>query len=245
MTDDELLTMAALVGLDAVDDQDLDSVTAAVEAAAPAVRADYQAAVRGTREAMARVSESTAVTPPETLRDRVMAAVHDEPAGTADGASVTSLHARRRRTRIGLSVAAALLAVAAGALGWLLGARGQETPSKETTAARVLAASDVASRSGAVATGRATVTYSDSADAAVLVMNDVPPPAPGTVYQMWLAGPDGTMTPAGTMTDKDVAPSTTAVLTGVRDATALAFTVEPPGGSTRPTSPVVAQLPLK
>ncbi|WP_374614461.1 anti-sigma factor, partial [Gordonia sp. (in: high G+C Gram-positive bacteria)] len=49
---------------------------------------------------------------------------------------------------------------------------------------------------------------------------------------------------AGTMTDKDVEPVTTAVLSGINDASTLAFTVEPPGGSDRPTTTPVAQLSL-
>ena len=46
------------------------------------------------------------------------------------------------------------------------------------------------------------------------------------------------------MTDKDVAPSTTAVIPHIGNAKSLAFTVEPPGGSTTPTSSFVAELPL-
>jgi anti-sigma-K factor RskA len=46
------------------------------------------------------------------------------------------------------------------------------------------------------------------------------------------------------MTDADVEPVTTAVLSGITTADALAFTVEPPGGSTQPTSAPVAQLSL-
>jgi anti-sigma-K factor RskA len=41
-----------------------------------------------------------------------------------------------------------------------------------------------------------------------------------------------------------VAPSTTAVLPDLGTSQSLAFTVEPPGGSARPTSPVFAELPL-
>ncbi|MFY9337249.1 MAG: anti-sigma factor, partial [Mycobacterium sp.] len=39
-------------------------------------------------------------------------------------------------------------------------------------------------------------------------------------------------------------PSTTAVLDNLGDSTKLAFTVEPGTGSTRPTGPVIAELPL-
>jgi anti-sigma-K factor RskA len=77
----------------------------------------------------------------------------------------------------------------------------------------------------------------------VLVMNDVPPPSPGTVYQMWLVS-DAGATSAGTMDAAAVAPSTTAVLADLGDSTKLAFTVEPGSGSTKPTGTLIAELPL-
>ncbi|SKZ94058.1 disfunctional anti-sigma-K factor [Mycobacteroides abscessus subsp. abscessus] len=136
------------------------------------------------------------------------------------------------------------MAVAIGAVGWVVGANlSSDNEPQQTTAQQVFDAKDIRTSSGSVATGRATVAYSESADAGVLVMNDVPPPKSGTVYQMWLVGPEGA-TSAGTMTDKDVAPSTTAVIPHIGNAKSLAFTVEPPGGSTTPTSSFVAELPL-
>lgn len=74
-------------------------------------------------------------------------------------------------------------------------------------------------------------------------MNDVPPPSPGTVYQMWLVSDDGA-TSAGTMDAQAVAPSTTAVLSDLHNSRKLAFTVEPASGSTTPTGTLIAELPL-
>ena len=74
-------------------------------------------------------------------------------------------------------------------------------------------------------------------------MNDVPPPAPGTVYQMWLVSDSG-MTSAGTMDAKAVAPSTTAVLADLHNARKLAFTAEPGTGSTQPSGKPIAELSL-
>lgn len=256
-TDDELLDYAPLVAIDAIDarDPELAAIHEALAAATPEVRAAFNDEETRIREAMARVSETTAAAPPATLRDRILSALDDEtgtsgepaplPGGVADpGDTVIDLDARRRN-RILYAAAAAVMTVAIGAVGWAIGAQGGTEPTRqETVAEQVFGATDVQTRSGAVATGTASVTFSDSADAGVLVMNDVPPPAPGTVYQMWLVGPDDSMTSAGTMTEDDVAPSTTAVLTGISQAQALAFTVEPPGGSEQPTSEPVARLPL-
>ena len=105
-------------------------------------------------------------------------------------------------------------------------------------------ASDVDSVSGAIpAGGTATVVFSRDRNAGVLVMNDVQPPAPGTVYQMWLVSPAGASL-AGTMDAEAVAPSTTAVLENLGQSTKLAFTVEPASGSTKPTGQLIAELPL-
>lgn len=137
--------------------------------------------------------------------------------------------------------AAAAVAVGLTAVGVGLTLR---PPAQQSTAQQVFAASDVHTVSGAIpAGGTATVVFSRDRNAGVLVMNDVPPPTPGTVYQMWLVSDSGA-TSAGTMDDKAVAPSTTAVLTDLGSSKKLRFTVEPGSGSTQPTGQVIAELPL-
>jgi anti-sigma-K factor RskA len=91
--------------------------------------------------------------------------------------------------------------------------------------------------------GTATVIFSREKNAGLLVMNDVAPPKPGTVYQMWLINDKGPRS-AGTMEAKNVTPAATAVLSDLGDARTLAFTVEPPGGSAQPTRPPFAKVPL-
>ncbi|WP_232718474.1 anti-sigma factor [Gordonia metallireducens] len=172
-----------------------------------------------------------------------------EPVQSATVEPLAYLDARRprRSRRFTYLTAAAVIAIAAGALGWAIGLSSTDEPNSPAPVAapaqQVFSAEDLRSTSAPVATGSATVYVAESTDTAVLVMNSVPPPEPGTVYQMWLVGPGGTRS-AGTMTDEDVEPVTTAVLAGVNSADALAFTVEPPGGSTQPTSSPVAQLSL-
>ncbi|MBD0862946.1 anti-sigma factor [Gordonia sp. zg691] len=162
----------------------------------------------------------------------------------AEPAATTGADSRRRRWTY--LAAAAVIAIAIGAAGWVIGLSSSDPapgPPLASPAEQVFSASDLRSTGGAVATGSATVYLAKSADTGVLVMHSVPPPKPGTVYQMWLIGPDGPRS-AGTMTDKDVEPVTTAVLSGINSASALAFTVEPPGGSAQPTTTPVAQLSL-
>jgi hypothetical protein len=136
------------------------------------------------------------------------------------------------------AAAAVVVGAAAFGVGVLL-----RPPAKSTVAEQVMAAPDLRTVSRPLANGTATVVYSHDRNAGVLVMNNVPPPAPGTVYQMWLIGANGP-TSAGTMSTAAVAPSTTATLTGLGSSTALAFTVEPGAGSPQPTTPILAELPL-
>ncbi|ATD68997.1 MULTISPECIES: anti-sigma factor [Gordonia] len=273
----ELLELAPVVGLNALSSDELRDIEARVASAPGDFRELFAKQVRATREAMAAISAATATPPPPSLRDRVLAAARaeaglEEPSARVPGPSVeivekpgveapesapppvpveppADLDARRpdRSRRFTYLTAAAVAAIAVGALGWAIGLSNSDepatTPPVASPAEQVFSAGDLRSTSAPVATGSATIYLAQSADTAVLVMNSVPPPKPGTVYQMWLVGPGGTRS-AGTMTDADVEPVTTAVLSGINTADALAFTVEPPGGSTQPTSAPVAQLSL-
>ena len=145
------------------------------------------------------------------------------------------------RWRNTLLAAAAAVVVGLAAVGVGLALRPAPVP---TTAEQIFAAPDVRTVSGALpAGGTATVVFSPERDAGVLVMNDVPPPPPGKVYQMWLIGSAGPKS-AGTMTADDVGPTTKAVLPDLDHSNTLAFTVEPGSGSQQPTSAPFAALPL-
>ena len=86
----------------------------------------------------------------------------------------------------------------------------------------------------------ATVMFSRDRNAGVLVMNNVPPPSPGTVYQMWLIGANG---PDVGRDDghrgRDAVDHGDAANLG---SPALAFTVEPGAGSPQPTSADIGRV---
>lgn len=233
MTDNDLLEMAVPYALHALPDAERNDVEARLAAAGLQVADVFYDEVRAVRETMAVVSAASAEEPSDGLRERLLGAVADD--------NVRMLPVPARRRAAWLSAAAALV-VGLGALGVGLSLR---PPAQEpSTAQQVFAAADVHTVSGAIpAGGTATVVFSRDRNAGVLVMNDVPPPSPGTVYQMWLVGDSGT-TLAGTMDAKSVAPSTTAVLTDLHHSRKLAFTVEPGDGSNKPTGTVIAELPL-
>ena len=232
-TDPDLIALATPYALHAVPESELADIERQIAAAPVAVAQAFADEVRAVRETMAVVSAATAVEPPEALRDRLLTEVSTAP--------VVELRRKAKPWRTTILAAAAALLIGLGGLGVGLALRPAPSPS---TAEQVFAAPDVRTVSGQIPTGgTATVVFSREKNAGVLVMNNVAPPAPGTVYQMWLIGDKGPES-AGTMDAKAVAPSTTAVLPDLGSSKALAFTVEPPGGSAQPTSPVFAQLSL-
>ena len=230
----DLIALATPYALHALTDSELADVERQLAAAPPEVAAAFAAEVRAVHETMAVVSAATAVEPPALLRDRLLATVSEDPVR-----QLASKRATRWRTTI--LAAAAVLAIGLGALGVGIALR---PPPVTSTAEQVFAAPDVRTVSGPIPSGgTATLVFSHEKDAGVLVMNNVPPPEPGTVYQMWLLG-EGSPKSAGTMDAKAVAPSTTAVLPDLGSSKALAFTVEPGNGSEQPTGAVFAELPL-
>ncbi len=232
----DLLSLATPYALHALADTEAADVDLRLSDAPPDIAEAFLSEVRATRETMAVIATATAVEPPAHLRDQLLRQVTDDPVRSIR----TAQPQPRRWSRVVLA-AAASVAVGLGALGVGVALRPGQEPS---TAEQVFAAPDVRTVSGEIpGGGTATVVFSRERGSGVLVMNNVTPPQPGTVYQMWLVGDDGAHS-AGTMDPEAVAPSTTAVIPDLGASSALAFTVEPPGGSPQPTSPVFAELPL-
>jgi anti-sigma-K factor RskA len=226
-TEFELLELATPYALHAVSDAERATIDRQLAAAPASVAEAFREEVRAIRDTMTAVSAATAANPPTRLRAAVLAAVQSD-AG------------RRSRWRTALLSAAAAIVVGLAAFGAGIAMR---PSSKPTMAEQIMAAPDVRTVSGQLAGGTATVLFSRGMNAGVLVMNNVPPPSQGTVYQMWLLGDKGP-TSAGTMNTAAVAPSTTDTLTNLGNSSALAFTVEPGNGSPQPTGKILAKLSL-
>lgn len=242
----DLLDLAGPYALHALDAAELAAVESARAGAAAAARAEFDSLVNDYRETMAAQSHSTAVAPPTRVLDAVLESISTQaptnakPAAEQRGtdrpaAAVSSLADARRRRRstwvAGISAAAAVVAITVAGV-----TVAQRPTGTEPVTAQVLAAPDV--RTAAVPIdggGTATVVFSKDVNAAVLVMNDVTPPSPGTVYQMWLTGPDHDPISKGVMDPDAVSPSTQALLEGIDSSTALSFSLEPTGGSAQPT----------
>jgi anti-sigma-K factor RskA len=226
-TEFDLLELSTPYALNAMPDTERAAIDRQVAAAPSAVAEAFRDEVRAVRETMAVVSAATAADPPARLRTAVLAAAQPDTT-------------RQYRWRVAVLAAAAAIVVGLAAFGAGVALRPPPTP---TIAEQIMAAPDVRTVSGQLAGGTATVVFSRDLNAGVLVMNNVPPPTQGTVYQMWLVGDKGPLS-AGTMNTAAVAPSTTAMLPNLENSSVLAFTVEPGNGSPQPTGKIFAKLSL-
>ena len=223
----ELLELATPYALNAISDSERVAIDRQLAAAPTTVAGAFNDEVRAVRETMAVISAATAAEPPQGLRAAVLAGAQtDAP--------------RRSRWRTAVLAAAAAIVVALAAFGAGVALRPTPTPA---TAEQIMAAPDVRSVSADVAGGKATVVFSRDKNAGMLLLNNVPPPSQGTVYEMWLVGDKGPVS-AGTMDTAAVTPSTTHMFTDLGHSSMLAFTVEPGNGSPQPTGKIFAKLSL-
>jgi len=223
----DLLELATPYALHAISPDERVLIDRQLGTASAAVAGAFADEVRAVRETMATVSAATVAEPPDHLRASLLAAIQRDTSG-------------RSRWRTAILAAAAAIVVALAGFGAGIALRPVPKP---TVADQIMAAPDVRTTSTPVAGGTVTVMFSRDRDGAVLLLNNVPPPAQGTVYQMWLIGDKGPLS-AGTMNTAAVTPSTTHTFASLQNSSVLAFTVEPGDGSPQPTGKIFAKLPL-
>lgn len=220
------------------------------------------AEVRALAEDAVRLAWSAAAPAPAALRDRVLAAVRATPQEQAPGRERTPqlpphvwgaqpppgrTRAPRARplfvpfataTAAAALVVASLFAVQANRTEERLGA--EQARSREI--AHVLAASDARATRSEDAQGRGIgVIASASEGEAVVTLSRYGAPPGGRVHQLWLMRPRAQPRSLGLF-----AGDTPLVAKGLdTSSTSLAVTVEPDGGSVRPTRQPIVQLTLK
>jgi anti-sigma factor RsiW len=220
-----------------------------------------QAEIVDYTEVTAHLAQAVAQDPPPALRTTVLDTVHGAASSPAHAgidrtevpvrsrpaeapmAPMVSLDARRRRHRRLLAAAAAAVLVPGVALGgWGLGVQSEQRQQQQLAAQeqdranRLLAAPDVTTHRIEVEGRTATVVVSQQEDAALFVSTDLPDPGQGREYQLWLLQEDIPI-PGAHFTGGQVR---TWLDGEVADAGAIAMTIEPAGGSTTPTLPVLA-----
>jgi len=199
--------------------------------------------VRELREVAAIMAAATARQPPVTLKAAVDARIgitRQVPPivskMTATPAPPTEHAAGSRRLRAAWAVAAALALLAAG-LGWRTidqQHRISALDAQSTQISRLLAAPDAHSvRVQVTGGGTALVMDSRSRDEAAVSFSALAQPPSGKTYQLWLMAPDGSARSVGLMQQ---APGQPIVVTGLTGEAQVGMTIEPSGGSPRPTT---------
>ncbi len=137
----------------------------------------------------------------------------------------------RRRTTTWLAAAAAAVAFAVGGIAWSPWSDGPASPYDQVVASAD--ATTVTSTKGATT---AKVVYSRQLGRSAITVAGLPSLPDDQTYQLWYAGADEKMIPAG-LFDTDASGHASTVLEGdANAATAVGLTVEPAGGSPQPTS---------
>ncbi|MEY2244375.1 anti-sigma factor [Streptomyces sp. BF23-18] len=215
--------------------------------------ADCAREVRELSATAARLGLAVTASPGPALKDQVMRRIttvrQESPRALPRPAPLTLGIRGRRAGRWALAAALAAAASLGGTAVWQheraqdAQAQARQAERRADQVAAVLAAPDATSRTAKLADGASgTVVVSRSRDQAVFVASKMAKPPGGKVYQLWFDDA-GTMRSAGLM---DPGRTTEAVLLegSVDGASGMGITVEPAGGSPRPTSAPVALLGL-
>ena len=214
-----------------------------------------EAEVRGMRETAARLALACAVTPPARMEQQVLAATYRTrqlpplsadrprrtipPPGPAPPGLLPAVPSRRRSPRRVAVLAAAASVAAAVALGITqLSAQHQLDQARATAIARVVTASDAhVATARTSAGGSVTVVTSAALREAVVSASGMASLPSSRVYQVWVMSPSGARS-AGLMHGSSLLAS------AVRPGDRIGITVEPAGGTARPTTTPVAVLPV-
>ena len=202
-------------------------------------------------ETAALLGSASAEAPPTRLREQLLAEVdvtRQLPPVPGGGVTRTGLVGRLRPllapVAAALAVAVIVLTGVVGDLNGRLDRLEQEAAaSAERHLVPVLAAGDTRTVDLQLSgQGRARFLYSPSLDRGILVADDIAGPGPGRDFQLWLIH-DGTPQPAAVFSPEDGSVAALA-RNAVAGAEVVAVTVEPRGGSPKPTGEIVASANL-
>ena len=244
MSEHDIHKLTGAYALDAVDDlerarfeQHLDTCE------------DCRAEVAELRETAALLADTAAVEPPASLRASVLGGISQIrplPPEVPQQTSVATLDASHRapggRRWMPFLVAAALALVVGIGAAVVQPWRSEPTP-RLTAAEQVLQAPDAEEVFLDLGdAGRATVTRSKSQDKAVITTEDMVAAPDGKDYELWFMSPEETFVSAGLM--PDLADQTVVLDGSAAEALAVGITVEPDGGSEKPTTEPIALFDL-
>ncbi|MCX5411007.1 anti-sigma factor [Streptomyces sp. NBC_00059] len=203
------------------------------------------------RDTVAALGRSTAGTPPDGLRERVLRAVATTPQEhrPRTPGPRTSGRSPARALRMALAASVAVILVCLGLAGWQhreasdARAEAQRAEDSQEHLTRVLTAPDAQLETRQLPDGAtASVTFSRVENSAALAVSGLPALPANRTYEAWFME-DGTPVPAGLLT-ADPGRRLTLLKGSLDDAEAVALTVEPAGGSPQPTTDPLGAIPL-
>jgi len=226
--------------------------------------ASCEAEVRGLRETAARLAMAKAVRPPARMERRVLAATYR----TRQLPPLPGLDARRARAarwfagqsaawraagarvltpRLVAAVAAACVAVAVG-LGITQAATQHQLESTRASGAaitRVITAPDARIQTARTTVGgTVTVVVSARQRAAVVTAAGMPPLPSARVYQVWVMSPAGAHSAGARSVGLLARTGQDLLASAIAPGDRIGITVEPSGGTSRPTTTPVLALAL-
>ena len=212
---DEIHVLTGSYALDALAPQETDAFERHLQHCGPC-----QAEIRGLRETAARLALAQARRPPARLQQRVLAAAY-RTRQLPPLPSPHPTHTKRRWLR-----PVPVLAAAAGAAALVLGMTQLATAHRPDVSVQTARTS---------AGGAVTLIVTRSDQDALLTAARLPAPPDGRVYQVWVIGPAGARS-AGFLSGTGLA------LTDVHAGERVGVTVEPAGGTSRPTTAPIVQV---
>lgn len=193
-------------------------------------------AVVGFRAAAAELATASAVSPPASLKERVLAEVASTRQLAPPGAG-SATPPLRRRAAVLVAAAAALVAVTGSAL---LARDAVEERDRAEELASVVAAPDsrIAALEGGEPGAALRVVWSTSAGGAVILGDGLRDPGDDLVYELWALTDDGPVS-AGVFEPDEEGVVRSVLELPVQPEGGWGVTVEPDGGSPQPTSDVI------
>ncbi|GAB6897294.1 anti-sigma factor [Kineosporia succinea] len=232
----DLHTLTAAYALDALDELERRAFERHLRECEPC-----RVEVREFGEAAASLADRVAEPAPAGMRDAVLTQVRETrqvSAGSLDGGRAARPGRARRLLAGAAAVLVLVVGVGLGGLAWNEHRSLREAQTLAEGMARVLRDPDRISTAGDVS-GGGTVTMVMAGDTAVLSASGVPDAPHGHEYQMWVIR-GGSVVSGGRLDLRDGDGS--AMMTGLSPDVRLAVSVEPEGGSERPTTTPVVQL---
>jgi anti-sigma-K factor RskA len=207
--------------------------------------------VRGLRETAARLAMAAAVPPPPGMRGRVLAAAQSArqlgPPGRNPLAMAGQRTGRRPTSRAAITT---VIMTLAAAVAFLLvvqvstSRQLQQAQASNRAITAVLAAPDARIESVPGTTGGTVTAVMSLGRHEAVVTADLPALPSSRVYQLWVMTADGSARSAGLVAGTRSGSAPPLLADGVLPGDRLGITVEPPGGTARPTTTPVVVMPV-